>query len=204
VPDVSSIGDFERGTISNRGRAAINRTLPLEVDQERLWAELDPVIRETRSTQQMVEALQNEIQELESAKQKLAQFIDSVTTQRIQTRIAELQDALRYYRNLAEHRNLEARFKRFRILRAWQAAGGRMTISSPDNLDRMTRTDRRGKGTPGGPLVEYFRTSLLIVCGDDLKPETVKSLLYRDYKKHFHHQRISASLKPAVGMTREF
>jgi hypothetical protein len=53
VPDATNIGAFQRGTISDRDRSAINRTLSREVDPEKLWAELEPVIRERRSARQI-------------------------------------------------------------------------------------------------------------------------------------------------------
>jgi hypothetical protein len=195
VPDATNIGAFQRGTISDRDRSDINRTLPPGVDREKVWAELEPMIKETRSPQQIVEALKIEIRELESAKRKVTQFIDGAAIQRIQAHIAELRGAQHYYEDLAKRPRTQARFKRFRIFRAWSAAGGRMTVSSPDNPDGTTRAERRGRGTPGGKLIEYFRVALRIICGDDLTPEAVKSLLYCDYKKYFHFQLIGACLQ---------
>jgi hypothetical protein len=195
VPDVSMIGDYKRGNISHRDRDAINRTLSRKVDPKKLWAELEPVIRERRSARQIVDTLQIEIRELEFARRKLTQFIDDATIQRIEGHIAELRDAQRYYEGLAKRPRTLARFKRFRIFRAWQVAGGSLTVGSADNPQGITKAQRRGRGTPGGPLIEYFRTALRIICDEDLKPEAVKHLLYSDYRKHFHHQLIGASFK---------
>lgn len=54
MPDISQIGNYRRDTISDRDRAAINRTLPAEIDREKLWVQLEPVIRETRSPKEIV------------------------------------------------------------------------------------------------------------------------------------------------------
>lgn len=194
VPDVTAIGDYLPGRISERDRATLNNTLPPKIDREKLWRELEPVIRETRSAKNIISVLKAEVEALESAQRKLAPYVEAAALQRVQARIAGLQDALRYYGNIAERRKIQARFKRFRILRAWQAAGGRLTVETPDNPDGVTRAQRRGRGTPSGPLVQYFRTALRVICRKDLKPETVKSLLYRDYNEHSHFQMISASL----------
>jgi hypothetical protein len=192
------IGNYQRGSISEHDRAAIARTLPPELNREKLWAELEPVIKEVRSVQQIVETLQLEIRDLELAKARLAPFDDAAAPDSAyKQHVAELREAVRYYADLAARPKIQKRFKRFRILRAWQAAGGSLTVSSPDNPDGVTKAQKRGRGKPGGPLIEYFRTALQIICGDELTPERVKSLLYRDYKKHLHFQSIGTSLKAA-------
>jgi hypothetical protein len=200
APDVSDIGDFRHGTISSRDRDAINQTLPREIDREKLWSELEPTIKETRPARQIVEVLQLEIRELERAKQKLAPLINRAAADAVETRIAELREALRYYADLARQSRAQARFKRFRILRAWRVAGGKPTINTPDDAEGVDQIQKRGRGTPSGPLVEYFRTALRIICGEDREPETVKSLLYRDYRQQFHFQMIGSSLGGAGGL----
>jgi hypothetical protein len=199
APDITDIGDFVRGKISCDDRDEINGTLPREIDRDKLWTELDPAIRETRSARQIVEALQSEIRELEFARRKLSPFVDTAALQPTQAHIAKLQEASRYYENLARQSDkIQRRFKRFRILRAYLTAGGMPTVSTPDNPDGVTQADKRGRGKPVGPLVEYLRTTLRIICNDDLKPEAVKSWLYRDYKEFFHYQ-VIGSLFRATG-----
>ena len=113
VPDVTAIGDYLPGRISERDRATLNNTLPPKIDREKLWRELEPVIRETRSAKNIISVLKAEVEALESAQRKLAPYVEAAALQRVQARIAGLQDALRYYGNIAERRKIQADLRDF-------------------------------------------------------------------------------------------
>jgi hypothetical protein len=74
VPDVSGIADHQPGEISAPDRAAINDTLPPELDREKLWAYLEPVIKETRSPRQIIDDLKSRIQALEICTRTVTQL----------------------------------------------------------------------------------------------------------------------------------
>ena len=194
VPDVSDIGNFQRGTISKSDRELINRTLPRNnFDREKLWTHLDPVIRENRSPNEIVGALQSALHALETSVLIAAKRGDALAAQPLRAHIVIMRDALRYYKQLTNRRQARERLRTFRILRAWhEASGGKpLTISTPDNPERK-EGERRGRGDPSGPLVEYLQTTFRIILGKHLGSEGAKRVLYRRYRQHRHFQYIGA------------
>ena len=199
VPDVSGVGDHQPGEISAADRAAINDTLPPELDREKLWAYLEPVIKETRSLRQIIDDLKSIIRTLEISTRILTQLEDQACAQRVQVHLPWLRDAMRYHEKLIKRPQAGQRLKKFRIMRAWLASGGKPTVRTPDDPDGE-QGDRRGRGRPSGPLVRYFRTALKIICGEDRTPEAAKVFLYRNYKRHFHVQYIQSHPAPSSGL----
>jgi hypothetical protein len=197
VPDVSHIGNYQRGVISDRDRATINRTLPPEIDREKLWAQLQPVIRETRSLEAIVAALESTIRALQISVRTLSERNDGTTALAVQVHVTELREALRYYKQLRRRPRARERLSKIRVLRAWVAASGKKpTISTPDNADRE-EGERRGRGTPGGQVIDYLQAAFPIICNSRLSPEGIKKFLYRNYYAHsyfqYAHARLSGS-----------
>jgi hypothetical protein len=189
VPDVSGIGDHRPREISAADRAAVNDTLPRELDREKLWAYLEPMIKETRSLRKIIDDLNSTIQTLEISTRILTQLEDQVCAQRVQVHLPRLRDALRYHKELIKRRQAEQRWKKFRITRAWLVSGGKLTVKTPDNPEGE-HGERRGRGTPSGAFAAHR-----IICGKDCTPETVKAFVYRNFKDHSHIQLISAHLQ---------
>ncbi len=192
VPDVRNIGDHSRGAISNRDKAAINMILQPEIDQEKLWTLLLPVIEETRSPKEIVKALESAIYALEISAQIVISRNDSATAQAVQKHATELREHLRYYAQLMRRRQSGPRLKKIRILRAWLVAGGEPTIVTPDDPDRLEGA-RRGRGKPSGPLIKYLQTAFRIICNETRSPHGVKWFFYKNYRKHFHLQYIGSA-----------
>jgi hypothetical protein len=155
VPDVSGIGHHQPREISAADRAAINRTLPTDLDQKELWAHLEPVIKETRSPRQIIDALKSTIQTLEISARTLIQLGDQASAQGVRGHLPGLQDAVRYYEELIKRPQADKRLKKYRIMRAWLAAGGKPTVRTPDDPDRE-QGDRRGRGRPSGAPCPVF------------------------------------------------
>lgn len=199
VPDISQIGNYRRDTISDRDRAAINRTLPAEIDREKLWVQLEPVIRETRSPKEIVAVLESTNCALKDSIRTLNARNDRVTAQSVQRHLTVLEEALRYYSQLLRRQQAGPRLRKFRIMRAWVEAGGRPTVATPDDPERM-EGERRGTGEPSGPLVDYLQTAFRIICGEHLTPYGVKWFLYETYLKHFRFQYAGSELSVSSGL----
>jgi hypothetical protein len=193
VPDVSTVGNHQRRIISDSERVAINQTLPPEINREKLWTSLEPLIRETRTPKQIVNDLEARISALEMAETTVTACGDHATAQSLLTHIARLRNDCRYYKDLTQRPRNWQRLKTFGIARAWLIAGGKLTIGTPDDPERM-EGERRGTGKPTGPLINYFQTAYFIICGKRLTPEGVKKFLYSNYRQHFHFQYIGAVL----------
>jgi hypothetical protein len=133
VPDISQIGNYRRDTISDRDRAAINRTLPAEIDREKLWVQLEPVIRETRSPKEIVAVLESTNCALMDSIRTLNARNDRVTAQSVQRHLTVLEEAQRYYSQLVRRQQAGPRLRKFRIMRAWVEAGGQPTVATPDD-----------------------------------------------------------------------
>lgn len=196
VPDVSGIGDFRRGTISDRDRDTINKTLPPGIDRAKLWAPLDWVIKETRPPKEIVTVLESALRALATTVQIVARRGDLTAVEFLQPHIKHLQDALRYYKLLTEREGAALRLRKFCILRAWQEAspgGQRPSIATGDNPEGE-EGERRGRGEPGGPLVKYLQTTFRIILDKQLSPEGVKKFVFGIYRQHGHFQHIGALL----------
>jgi hypothetical protein len=194
----SNIGVYRRGEISWRDRAAIERTLPPEIDRQKLWAELNPIIVETRTPKEIVKELESAIHTFENSIRTLTELNDSETAQSVGRHVTKLRKALRYYTQPAKRRQAGPRLRKFRILRAWLNAGGQPTIVTPDDPDRM-EGERRGRGEPRGPLVKFMQIAFRIICNETLTSHGVRWFLYKNYRKHLHFEYASAQLSGFSG-----
>jgi hypothetical protein len=165
----------------------IAAALPPSIDQCVLRSALERAIAKPCIPKEMLKRLLDQIRDYEGFRRALSSLDDPALNPALKgrlsklaaRRISEMRRQADEYGKLARHREPAIMLTYFRILRAWEQAGGSLRISTP-HYRKESQSPAR---PPTGPVIKYLQVAALVVCGRELRPSTAKNdvLKYKDY-----------------------